>query len=98
MTTDEEKRRDRELKRTLSARLPRLVSGWERHRRQLDDTDPRIMEYCTAVAADPDAHNLYEILGIVRFHELLDRYAWNRKRVRRFFRFYELLRFSGTHG
>lgn len=98
MMTDEEKRRDRELKRALSARLPRLVSGWERHRRQLDDTDPRIMEYCTAVAADPDAHNLYEILGIVRFHELLDRYVWNRKRVRRFFRFYELLRFSGTHG
>ena len=98
MTTDEENRRDRELKRALSARLPRLVSGWERHRRQLDDTDPRIMEYCTAVAADPDAHNLYEILGIVRFHELLDRYVWNRKRVRRFFRFYELLRFSGTHG
>lgn len=98
MTTDEEKNRDRKLKADLIERLPGLAEDWERHRELLDRTDPRIMQYCLSVASEPDAHNLYEILGIVRFHELLDSYAWNRKRVRRFFRFYELLRFSGTQG
>lgn len=98
MTTDEEKERDRKLKADLIERLPGLAEEWERHRELLDRTDPRIMQYCLTVASEPDAHNLYEILGIVRFHELLDSYAWNRKRVRRFFRFYEALRFSGTQG
>lgn len=98
MGTPEEKERDRKLKTDLCRRLPGLREQWEEHAAALDATDPRIMEYCRSVATDPDGHNLYELLGVVRFHELLERYRWNRKRVRRFFRFYELLRFSGTHG
>lgn len=96
--TEEEKERDRELKRELTARLPALAGEWERHAPALDATDPRIMEYCRATATDPSGHNLYELLSVARFFRLMDRYRWNRRRVRRFFRFYELLRFSGEHG
>lgn len=97
--TDEEKRRDRELKATTAAGLPTRLEEWEAHHRAtLDRTDPRIWEYCAAVCGNPDDHNLYEILGVCRFFDLLARYAWDRRRVRRFFRFYEALRFNGTNG
>lgn len=97
--TDEEKRRDRELKATTAAGLPTRLGEWEAHHRAiLDRTDARIWEYCATVCENPDDHNLYEILGVCRFFDLLDRYAWDRRRVRRFFRFYEALRFNGTNG
>lgn len=97
--TDDEKDRDRELKRRTAAELPGLLDSWrDAHRAVLRDTDPRIWDYCEAVATDPEAHNLYEILGVVRFFRLLDCYAWNRRRVRRFFRFYEALRFNNPKG
>lgn len=97
--TDAERQRDILLKRQTAAALPELLAGWEeRHRATLDDTDPRLWEYCAGVCGDPDSHNLYEILGVSRFFSLMERYAWNRRRVRRFFRFYELLRFNGVNG
>lgn len=96
--TDADKERDRTAKRALIAGLPEMIRDWEERRAMLDDTDPRIMEYCIGAATDPEAHNLYELQGIVRFFTLLNRYVWNRRRVRRFFRFYERLRFSGTNG
>ncbi|MDE7402022.1 MAG: terminase large subunit [Muribaculaceae bacterium] len=97
--TDEEKQQARELKASITAELPVMLDDWQyRYRRLLDDTDQRIWQYVAGVATDPEAHNLYEILGVVRFMRLLDRYMWNRKRVRLFFRFYEILRFNGTTG
>lgn len=97
--TEYEKERDRELKKQVSATLPAFMSEMEaRHRATLDHTDPRIWDYCSGVCGHPDDHNLYEILGVTRFFALLGRYAWNRKRVRKFFRFYELVRFNGKKG
>lgn len=75
--TDADKERDRTAKRALISALPMLMDDWEERREMLDDTDPRIMEYCIGAATDPEAHNLYELQGIVRFFTLLNRYAWN---------------------
>lgn len=97
--TDEEKERERELKKAQICECPALMGDYEaRFGSLLDGTDPRILDYCRSVLMDPAPHNLYEILGVRRFFSLLSRYRWNRKRVRRFFRFYELLRFNGTGG
>lgn len=65
---------------------------------QLAETDSRIMEYMKAVADDERGHNLYEGLAVLRFCRFLDRYGWDTKAVRRFIRFYESLKFSGTSG
>lgn len=97
--TDEEKRAARELKREISEWLAERMPAMEsRHRAMLDDTDPRLLLYTRAVAAEPHRHNLYEQLAVRRFFGMLDRYRWDAKRVRRFFRFYECLRFNGTNG
>lgn len=68
------------------------------HPEWMEDTDARIGEYLVKVAENPEGHNLYEILGCVRYFELRERYAWNEKRVKNFFRFYESLRFNGATG
>ncbi len=64
----------------------------------LTDTDKRIGQYVLTVIDHPDAHNLYELLAIKRFFAMLDKYTWKSQRVKRFFRFYEALRFSGMCG
>ena len=64
----------------------------------LVDTDKRIGDYVFGVIDNPEAHNLYEILGVQRFLQMLDKYEWKAKKVRHFFRFYETIRFSGLRG
>ena len=94
--TEEEKRGYRELKARAAADLAKKVAEGEPP--CLRDTDARLWEYVRLVASAPDAHNLYEILGVLRFLRLLDKYDWKKDRVRKFFRFYEALKFNGQHG
>ena len=78
-----------------------LQANRERYREQYDAalaTDPRIWEYVAENIDNPDGHNYYELLAIRRFFELLDRWQWRPKRVKRRIRFYEKLRFSGVTG
>lgn len=70
----------------------------DRYRRALIDTDKRIGDYVFSVIDNPDKHNLYEILGVRRFLQMLDKYDWKPKRVKRFFKFYQALKFSGLKG
>lgn len=97
--TEEEKQRERKFKADVVAELqamrPHLAT---RYRHALDDTDKRMAEYVFGVIDHPDAHNLYEHLQIRRFFQMLDVYEWKPKRVKRFIRFYEILRFNGTSG
>lgn len=97
--TEEEKEALRELKKETAAWL---VEGKEELLRRygfaLDGTDQRLAEYVKNVAENTNGHNLYELLKIRRFFSMLDRYQWNATRVRRFFRFYEALKFSGFSG
>ena len=64
----------------------------------VDGDDSRLLDYIRSVAADPDAHNLYEILASLRFLEFMRRYTFRWDRVRRFVRLYESLKFSGPRG
>ena len=96
--TEEEKVRERQFKADVVADLqrqrPYLAT---RYRRALDDTDPRMAQYVFGVIDNPDAHNLYEHLAIRRFFKMLDKYDWKKGRVKRFIKFYEMLRFNGLH-
>lgn len=93
--TDEEKQQLRDCKQKVASKLLSLVN---RSSIYLEDTDPRIGVYIRMVAEDPDLHNLYEILGCVRYFDIRKRYGWNQRRVKNFFRFYETLRFNGATG
>lgn len=97
--TQEEKERYRRLKADAVAELQEGRSTYAtRYGHALVDTDGRIGEYVFGVIDNPDGHNLYEILGVKRFLQMLDKYDWKPKRVRRFIKFYELLKFSGIRG
>lgn len=60
--------------------------------------DSRLWSFCENVLTYTDDHNLYEILAVLRFLCFLDKYDFREKRVRRFYNFYEALKFSGTEG
>lgn len=97
--TEEEKQRLRTLKAETAAALREsLPLMEEKHHAALIGTDERIGVYVRGVVLHPSEHNLYEVLAVKRFLDLLERYEWKADRVSRFFRFYEALRFSGVHG
>lgn len=97
--TEEEKAKWREYKADIVSQLQENRNRYaEDYRYALTDTDKRIGDYVFGVIDNPRVHNLYEILGVQRFFMMLDKYDWKPKRVKRFFRFYEALRFSGIHG
>lgn len=91
-----ERQRLRDLKREAVERLSGVPLG--KYAYALQDTDARLLQYVEAVRSDCDGHNLYEVLGVLRFFTLLDRYDWKKGRVQHFFHFYEMLRFSGVNG
>lgn len=64
----------------------------------LAGTDPRLEQYAREVAENPSRHNLYELLALKRYLQFSERYEWRAKKVRNFFKFYELIRFNGTSG
>lgn len=97
--TEEEKSALRALKDSTCAWLrSQRTNIATRYAYALQGTDKRLAEYVFGVIDNPGAHNLYEILGVRRFFGLLDRHEWKPERVKRFFRFYETRRFSGTRG
>lgn len=62
----------------------------------LSETDPRLQVYCEMVRDEPEAHNLYEVLSVVRFFALREKYDWDNRAVRRFIKFAETVKLSGT--
>lgn len=92
--TEEEKIRIREVKAEATIRLLNIdITAY-----RLDDIDPRLTAYTQGVAEDPDGHNVWEQLAVLRFFRMIDRYGINRVEVQRFFVFYEGLHFPGTRG
>lgn len=97
--TEEEKKELRTLKLRCSERLQASIDNYtKKYSYALVGTDRRLLDYVICTAKNPEAHNLYELLGVERFFQLLGRYEWKPKRVRHFIRFYEALRFSGLKG
>ena len=93
---------DKDSLRRMKARVSEELSSGrasllDGHAEALE-ADVRIGTYLDGVMRNPEAHNLYELLGVRRFFSLLDRWRWDSGKVRRFFRFYESLRFSGIAG
>lgn len=97
--TEEDKKLKRELKAQAACWLhddpDGLMAKW---RIAIEDTDLRIWQYIHTVADNTDNHNLYELLALKRFFQIMDRHQWKPKRVKRFFKFYETLKFSGVNG
>lgn len=64
----------------------------------LGSADDRLDEYAHALADDTDAHNLYELLALLRFFRMLDSYEFRIDRVQAFINLYEFLKFDGKKG
>ena len=96
--TDTEKQELRDLKQRTVDYLRGIPDLYERYREALADTDQRLEDYVRGVIDNPDGHNVYEILKIKRFFDLVDKYTWNGVRVRKKIALYEKLKFSGTTG
>lgn len=97
--TEEEKIRERQIKADVTAELQANREAYAtRYRYALIDTDKRIAAYVFNVIDNPDRHNVNELLKIRRFFQLLDKWDWKPKRVKRKIRLYERLKFSGTTG
>lgn len=96
--TDEQRERQRALKRETAARLADIWASPPQELERVLDTDTRLADYCGGVVEHPDEHNLYELLGVLRFFEFADRYRWDSKAVRKFAKFYESLKFNGING
>lgn len=92
--TDEEKQQERECKAACVARL----ASADLDSYGLGQIDSRLEEYARGLCAGPDGHNLYELLALERFLNMLGRYDFRIDKVRQFVTFYELLKFSGQHG
>ena len=66
---------------------------------QLTDRDEhRLLDYITEVRDNPDMHNLYEILAVLRFLSFMSKYVFRWNKVRKFVIFQESLKFDGPRG
>lgn len=67
---------------------------------QLNKIDTRLTDYITEVLSNPNDHNKYEILGVFRFLDFLNRedLEFRTKEVKKFFTFYECLKFPSNKG
>lgn len=92
--TEEEKDKLRAAKEDVTARL----AAMDIDRYRLSEVDSRVDEYVRMVAADPDGHNLWEQLAVLRFFGMVDKYGINLTEVQLFFDFYESLYFPGKSG
>ena len=64
----------------------------------LAETDTRLQAYCEDVRDKPERHNLYEVLAVVRFFALRQKYEWDAPAVRKFIKFAEKVKLSGLTG
>lgn len=94
--TEEEKDRLRQAKTDVSAQLAEVLGRLGDYR--LVEVDERLECYVEEVAGNPDGHNLYEQLAVMRFLRMADKYGINATEVQRFFTLYENLHFPGKTG
>lgn len=96
--TEEEKDIERKLKIDVVKRLQENKEYLYCKYQQQLSVDNRVNEYISGNIDNPDNHNLYELLSIERFFYLLSKYEFSKKRVLHFYKFYELIKFSGLSG
>ena len=97
--TEEEKSKERKIKADVVAELQANQKIYAiKYHYALVETDKRIAYYVFDVINNPDAHNVYELLKIRRFFQMLDKWYWKPNRVKKKIKLYEKLKFSGTSG
>jgi len=64
----------------------------------LESTDPRLPKYINGCIGNPDLHNLYELLAVVRFIKFLSKYDYRKGEVKKLITLFEFLKFSGERG
>lgn len=92
--TEDEKEKERKLKKECTGRLAAL----DLRSYKLGQIDRRLRTYAQSLIGHPECHNLYELLGLERFLRMLDKYDFRVDKVKQFIAFYESLKFSGVHG
>ena len=97
--TETEKQHYRQLKADTADWLHLAAASFgAAYHEVLAGTDPRLEQYAREVAYNPSHHNLYELLALKRYLQFSERYEWRAKKVKNFFKFYELIRFTGATG
>ena len=84
------------MKRQVAEVLGDYLTSDIRH--SLFNADPRIVEYCDAVIADPHMHNLFELLGLKRFFSFFDKYSFCPAKVKQQIYILEFFKYPGTNG
>ena len=92
-----EKARRREIKTRTSEWLSENAERLSVHY-ELDKTDPRLLLYIRGVASDPDGHNVFEQLAVMRFLGFLGKYEFRSSEVRRVLVAMESFRFPSKKG
>ena len=64
----------------------------------VDGDEHRLLDYILEVRDNPDMHNLYEILAVLRFLSFMCKYVFRWTKVRKFVIFQESLKFDGPQG
>lgn len=92
--TSEEEKIARENKMRYYLELCRIdIDSYALH-----ETDYRLRTYIEGVRSNVESHNLFEVLSVIRYFKLRDKYKWRPKKVKKFIAFYESLKFSGLKG
>ncbi len=64
----------------------------------LDNVDERLLRYVQGCIDNPDGHNVYELLSVLKFFRLMRTYTFRVSKVKKFVKLYESLKFSGMDG
>lgn len=96
--TDEEIKKWQKYKSQIVKSVQKKRAYYESSFKNVYETDERLSTYIFEVIDNPSQHNLYEILGVRRFFAMLEKYEWKPKRVQRFVKFFQTLKFSGING
>lgn len=92
--TEEEKDKLRQAKKDVTAAL--FAINLTRYR--LEEVDGRLLIYANEIINNPEEHNLFEQLALLRFFRLTEKYGLNVTEIVRFFTLYESLYFPGKRG
>lgn len=96
--TEDQKQNLREIKSNAYADILQYQPRMKTDFAHVFNADKRLIEYVDKVVSDYNGHNLYEILAVRRFFVFLTKYTFDVSKFKRFCKFYEALKFSGTNG
>ena len=59
-----------------------ILSKFNKEREYYDSIDVRLSDYISDNLSNPTCHHAYEILGVIRFLKLTDKYYFNTKKFK----------------